>query len=144
MKLRYIFFIILCAFVYIKVQNDLSPEKKINDEFRIVFKEEEEFYLLDNILTVGEKEKVLLGLKENTPEVKKELFNKILIEKEKEISLIGNYKKEEWKKENESIRSFENKARIVLDFIQSPLVKILGLMIIIGISIFVLFRPFKN
>lgn len=28
MKLRYIFFIILCAFVYIKVQNDLSPEKK--------------------------------------------------------------------------------------------------------------------
>lgn len=142
MKLRYIFFIILCAFVYIKVQNDLSPEKKINDEFRIVFKEEEEFYLLDNILTVEEKEKVLLGLKENTPEVKKELFNKILIEKEKEISLIGNYKKEEWKKENESIRSFENKARIVLDFIQSPLVKILGLMIIIGISIFVLFRPF--
>lgn len=140
MKLRYIFFIILCAFVYIKVQNDLSPEKKINDEFRIVFKEEEEFYLLDNILTVGEKEKVLLGLKENTPEVKKELFNKILIEKEKEISLIGNYKKEEWKKENESIRSFENKARIVLDFIQSPLVKILGLMIIIGISIFGLFR----
>lgn len=118
-------------------------KKKINDEFRIVFKEEE-FYLLDNILTVGEKEKVLLGLKENTPEVKKELFNKILIEKEKEISLIGNYKKEEWKKENESIRSFENKARIVLDFIQSPLVKILGLMIIIGISIFVLFRPFKN
>ena len=117
------------------------PRKKINDEFRIVFKEEE-FYLLDNILTVGEKEKVLLGLKENTPEVKKELFNKILIEKEKEISLIGNYKKEEWKKENESIRSFENKARIVLDFIQSPLVKILGLMIIIGISIFVLFRPF--
>ena len=95
-------------------------------------------------MTVGEKEKVLLGLKENTPEVKKELFNKILIEKEKEISLIGNYKKEEWKKENESIRSFENKARIVLDFIQSPLVKILGLMIIIGISIFVLFRPFKN
>lgn len=142
MKLRYVFFIILCAFVYIKVQNDLSPEKKINDEFRIVFKEEEEFYLLDNILTVEEKEKVLLGLKENTPEVKKELFNKILIEKEKEISLIGNYKKEEWKKENESIRSFENKARIVLDFIQSPLVKILGLMIIIGISIFVLFRPF--
>lgn len=142
MKLRYIFFIILCAFVYIEVQNDLSPEKKINDEFRILFKEEEEFYLLDNILTVGEKEKVLLGLKENTPEVKKELFNKILIEKEKEISLIGNYKKEEWKKENESIRSFENKARIVLDFIQSPLVKILGLMIIIGISIFVLFRPF--
>ena len=27
MKLRYVFFIILCAFVYIKVQNDLSPEK---------------------------------------------------------------------------------------------------------------------
>lgn len=37
------------------------PRKKINDEFRIVFKEEE-FYLLDHILTVGEKEKVLLGL----------------------------------------------------------------------------------
>lgn len=143
MKLRYIYFILFCVFIYTRVQNDLSPEKKINNEFRIVFKEEEEFYLLDNILTVGEKEKVLLGLKENTPEVKKELFNKILIEKEKEISLIGNYKKEEWKKENESIRSFENKARIVLDFfIQSPLVKILGLMIIIGISIFVLFRPF--
>ena len=116
MKLRYIYFIILCAFVYIKVQNNLSPEKKINNEFRIVFKEEEEFYLLDNILTVGEKEKVLLGLKENTPEVKKELFNKILIEKEKEISLIGNYKKEEWKKENESIRSFENKARIYVNY----------------------------
>jgi hypothetical protein len=115
MKLRYIYFIILCAFVYIKVQNNLSPEKKINNEFRIVFKEEE-FYLLDNILTVGEKEKVLLGLKENTPEVKKELFNKILIEKEKEISLIGNYKKEEWKKENESIRSFENKARIYVNY----------------------------
>ena len=115
MKLRYIYFIILCAFVYIKVQNNLSPEKKINNEFRIVFKEEE-FYLLDNILIVGEKEKVLLGLKENTPEVKKELFNKILIEKEKEISLIGNYKKEEWKKENESIRSFENKARIYVNY----------------------------
>ena len=142
MKLRYIFFIMLCVFAYIEIKNGLSPEKKIENEFRIVFEEEEEFYLLDNILTVGEKEKVLLGLKENTPEVKKELFNKILIEKEKEISLIGNYKKEEWKKENESIRSFENKARIVLDFIQSPLVKILGLMIIIGISIFVLFRPF--
>lgn len=139
MKLRYIFFIMLCVFAYIEIKNGLSPEKKIENEFRIVF-EEEEFYLLDNILTVGEKEKVLLGLKENTPEVKKELFNKILIEKEKEISLIGNYKKEEWKKENESIRSFENKARIVLDFIQSPLVKILGLMIIIGISIFGLFR----
>ena len=71
-------------------------------------------------MTVGEKEKVLLGLKENTPEVKKELFNKILIEKEKEkekeISLIGNYKKEEWKKENESIRSFENKARIYVNY----------------------------
>ena len=40
----------------------IFPQKKINDEFRIVFKEEEEFYLLDNILTVGEKEKVLLGL----------------------------------------------------------------------------------
>lgn len=143
MKLRYIYFILFCVFIYTRVQNDLSPEKKINNEFRIVFKEEEEFYLLDNILTVGEKEKVLLGLKENTPEVKKELFNKILIEKEKEISLIGNYKKEKWKKENESIRSLENKARIVLNFIlQSPLVKILGLMIIIGMSIFVLFRPF--
>ncbi|GEM_PF-6997319 len=142
MKLRYVFFIILCAFVYIKVQNDLSPEKKINDEFRIVFKEEEEFYLLDNILTVGEKEKVLLDLKENTPEVKKELFNKILMEKKEEISLIGNYKKEEWKKENESIISFENKIRKTWDFIQSPAVKILGLMIVILIAIYAVFRPF--
>lgn len=142
MKLRYVFFIILCAFVYIKVQNDLSPEKKIKDEFRIVFKEEEEFYLLDNILTVGEKEKVLLDLKENTPEVKKELFNKILMEKKEEISLIGNYKKEEWKKENESIISFENKIRKTWDFIQSPAVKILGLMIVILIAIYAVFRPF--
>lgn len=142
MKLRYIFFIMLCVFAYIEIKNGLSPEKKIENEFRIVFEEEEEFYLLDNILTVGEKEKVLLDLKENTPEVKKELFNKILMEKEEEISLIGNYKKEEWKKENENIISFENKIRKVWDFIKSPAVKILGLVILILIAIYTLFRPF--
>ena len=81
MKLRYIFFIMLCVFAYIEIKNGLSPEKKIENEFRIVFEEEEEFYLLDNILTVGEKEKVLLDLKENTPEVKKKQFNKKLKEK---------------------------------------------------------------
>mgnify|MGYP000987044705 CR=1 FL=1 len=142
MKLRYILFIMLCVFAYIEVRNDLSPEKKIEDEFRMVFEEEEEFYLLDNILTVKEKEKTLLNLKENTPEVKKELFNKILMEKKEEISLIGNYKKEEWKKENESIISFENKIRKTWDFIQSPAVKILGLMIVILIAIYAVFRPF--
>ncbi|WP_338980141.1 hypothetical protein [Fusobacterium nucleatum] len=142
MKLRYIFFIMLCVFAYIEIKNGLSPEKKIENEFRIVFEEEEEFYLLDNILTVGEKEKVLLDLKENTPEVKKELFNKILMEKEEEISLIGNYKKEEWKKENENIISFENKIRKVWDFIKSPAVKILGLVILILIAVYTLFRPF--
>ena len=142
MKLRYILFIMLCVFAYIEVRNDLSPEKKIEDEFRMVFEEEEEFYLLDNILTVKEKEKTLLNLKENTPEVKKELFNKILMEKEEEISLIGNYKKEEWKKENESIISFENKIRKTWDFIQSPAVKILGLIIVILIAIYAVFRPF--
>lgn len=138
MKLRYIFFIMLCVFAYIEIKNG----KKIENEFRIVFEEEEEFYLLDNILTVGEKEKVLLDLKENTPEVKKELFNKILMEKEEEISLIGNYKKEEWKKENENIISFENKIRKVWDFIKSPAVKILGLVILILIAVYTLFRPF--
>jgi hypothetical protein len=132
----------LCVFAYIEIKNGLSPEKKIENEFRIVFEEEEEFYLLDNILTVGEKEKVLLDLKENTPEVKKELFNKILMEKEEEISLIGNYKKEEWKKENENIISFENKIRKVWDFIKSPAVKILGLVILILIAVYTLFRPF--
>ena len=142
MKLRYIFFIMLCVFAYIEIKNGLSPEKKIENEFRIVFEEEEEFYLLDNILTVGEKEKVLLDLKENTPEVKKELFNKILMEKEEEISWIGNYKKEEWKKENENIISFENKIRKVWDFIKSPAVKILGLVILILIAVYTLFRPF--
>ena len=142
MKLRYIFFIMLCVFAYIEIKNGLSPEKKIENEFRIVFEEEEEFYLLDNILTVGEKEKVLLDLKENTPEVKKELFNKILMEKEEEISLIGNYKKEEWKKENENIIRFENKIRKVWDFIKSPAVKILGLVILILIAVYTLFRPF--
>ena len=142
MKLRYIFFIMLCVFAYIEIKNGLSPEKKIENEFRIVFEEEEEFYLLDNILTVREKEKVLLDLKENTPEVKKELFNKILMEKEEEISLIGNYKKEEWKKENENIISFENKIRKVWDFIKSPAVKILGLVILILIAVYTLFRPF--
>ena len=142
MKLRYILFIMLCVFAYIEVRNDLSPEKKIEDEFRMVFEEEEEFYLLDNILTVKEKEKTLLNLKENTPEVKKELFNKILMEKKEEISLIGNYKKEDWKKENESIISFENKIRKTWDFIQSPAVKILGLMIVILIAIYAVFRPF--
>ena len=142
MKLRYIFFIMLCVFAYIEIKNGLSPEKKIENEFRIVFEEEEEFYLLDNILTVGEKEKVLLDLKENTPEEKKELFNKILMEKEEEISLIGNYKKEEWKKENENIISFENKIRKVWDFIKSPAVKILGLVILILIAVYTLFRPF--
>ena len=142
MKLRYIFFIMLCVFAYIEIKNGLSPEKKIENEFRIVFEEEEEFYLLDNILTVGEKEKVLLDLKENTPEVKKELFNKILMEKEEEISLIGNYKKEEWKKENENLISFENKIRKVWDFIKSPAVKILGLVILILIAVYTLFRPF--
>lgn len=142
MKLRYILFIMLCVFFYIVGQKAISPEKKINDEFRIVFEQEEEFYLLDNILTVKEKEKTLLNLKENTPEVKKELFNKILMEKKEEISLIGNYKKEEWKKENESIISFENKIRKTWDFIQSPAVKILGLMIVILIAIYAVFRPF--
>ena len=142
MKLRYIFFIMLCVFAYIEIKNGLSPEKKIENEFRIVFEEEEEFYLLNNILTVREKEKVLLDLKENTPEVKKELFNKILMEKEEEISLIGNYKKEEWKKENENIISFENKIRKVWDFIKSPAVKILGLVILILIAVYTLFRPF--
>ena len=142
MKLRYILFIMLCVFFYIVGQKAISPEKKINDEFRIVFEQEEEFYLLDNILTVKEKEKTLLNLKENTPEVKKELFNKILMEKKEEISLIGNYKKEEWKKENESIISVENKIRKTWDFIQSPAVKILGLMIVILIAIYAVFRPF--
>ena len=143
MKLRYIFFIMLCVFAYIEIKNGLSPEKKIENEFRIVFEEEEEFYLLDNILTVGEKEKVLLDLKENTPEVKKELFNKILMEKEEEISLIGNYKKEEWKKENENIISFENKIRKVWDFIKSPAVKILEtIVLLILIAVYTLFRPF--
>ncbi len=142
MKLRYILFIMLCVFFYIVGQKAISPEKEINDEFRIVFEQEEEFYLLDNILTVKEKEKTLLNLKENTPEVKKELFNKILMEKKEEISLIGNYKKEEWKKENESIISFENKIRKTWDFIQSPAVKILGLMIVILIAIYAVFRPF--
>ena len=142
MKLRYILFIMLCVFFYIVGQKAISPEKKINDEFRIVFEQEEEFYLLDNILTVKEKEKTLLNLKENTPEVKKELFNKILMEKKEEISLIGNYKKEEWKKENESIISFENKIRKTWDFIQSPAVKILGLMIVILIAIYAVLRPF--
>ena len=142
MKLRYILFIMLCVFFYIVGQKAISPEKKINDEFRIVFEQEEEFYLLDNILTVKEKEKTLLNLKENTPEVKKELFNKILMEKKEEISLIGNYNKEEWKKENESIISFENKIRKTWDFIQSPAVKILGLMIVILIAIYAVFRPF--
>ncbi|OFL29796.1 hypothetical protein HMPREF2775_05150 [Fusobacterium sp. HMSC064B12] len=142
MKLRYILFIMLCVFFYIVGQKAISPEKEINDEFRIVFEQEEEFYLLDNILTVKEKEKTLLNLKENTPEVKKELFNKILMEKKEEISLIGNYKKEEWKKENESIISFENKIRKTWDFIQSPAVKILGLMIVILIAIYAVFRSF--
>ena len=142
MKLRYILFIMLCVFFYIVGQKAISPEKEINDEFRIVFEQEEEFYLLDNILTVKEKEKTLLNLKENTPEVKKELFNKILMEKKEEISWIGNYKKEEWKKENESIISFENKIRKTWDFIQSPAVKILGLMIVILIAIYAVFRPF--
>ena len=142
MKLRYILFIMLCVFFYIVGQKAISPEKEINDEFRIVFEQEEEFYLLDNILTVKEKEKTLLNLKENTPEVKKELFNKILMEKKEEISLIGNYKKEEWKKENESIISFENKIRKTWDFIQSPAVKILSLMIVILIAIYAVFRSF--
>lgn len=142
MKLRYILFIMLCVFFYIVGQKAISPEKEINDEFRIVFEQEEEFYLLDNILTVKEKEKTLLNLKENTPEVKKELFNKILMEKKEEISLIGNYKKEEWKKENESIISFENKIRKTWDFIQSLAVKILGLMIVILIAIYAVFRSF--
>ena len=121
MKLRYILFIMLCVFFYIVGQKAISPEKEINDEFRIVFEQEEEFYLLDNILTVKEKEKTLLNLKENTPEVKKELFKK---------------------KENESIISFENKIRKTWDFIQSPAVKILGLMIVILIAIYAVFRSF--
>lgn len=111
-----------------------SYQNKVREEFTTVFQEAEEFYLLDNILNIEEKEKVLQTLPANTVKEKEKVIQEILKEKEEVIKNIGEYKKQKWKKDIENQKKF-NKS------IQSRKEAILPMMIFL-VMMLCFFSPF--
>lgn len=114
----FIFVIGLIGYGADSYQND-TDGNKVREEFTTVFQEAEEFYLLDNILSIEEKEKVI---------------QEILKEKEEVIKNIGEYKKQKWKKDIEDQKNF-NKS------IQSKKEAILPMMIFL-VMMLCFFSPF--
>ena len=129
----FIFVIGLIGYGADSYQND-TDGNKVKEEFTTVFQEAEEFYLLDNILSIEEKEKVLQTLPANTEKEKEKAIREILKEKEEAIKNIGEYKKQKWKKDIEDQKKF-NKS------IQSREEAILPIMIFL-VMMLCFFSPF--
>lgn len=129
----FIFVIGLIGYGADSYQNYID-RNKVKEEFTTVFQEAEEFYLLDNILSIEEKEKVLQTLPANTVKEKEKVIQEILKEKEEAIKNIGEYKKQKWKKDIEDQKKF-NKS------IQSREEAILPMMIFL-VMMLCFFSPF--
>lgn len=118
----------------------MSPNEKIKNEFSQVFEKTENYYLINNILTVEEKAEILKTLKQNTPKEKEIVFNNILKEKEEEISQIGNYQKEKWKEEYDQKEKLSTILEKITDF-ESPMFRIIFLVALFIVSFFLFILP---
>lgn len=86
-----------------------SEEEKIKIKFTREFSYmEEDFYLLNEVLSVKEKDKLLVELEESSRGEQEKAFKELLKEKQEEINKIEDYKKIKFKKEIEENKKIEN------------------------------------
>lgn len=112
--------------------------EKINNQFQEVFFKTKDYYLLNNILNIEEKQKILFKLNNNTPEEKEKIFENLILEKSEEIKNIGNYQKEEWKKSYETTKK-------IMDFPQTRTFRIIVAISLVLFGLFYLFIfPFRR
>lgn len=141
-RLGLVFWAILIFFAYIAFQRaNMTVEEKRVAEFSRVFNETKNFYLLDNILTPEEKDKVLLSLGNDSKEEKEIIFDNLLKEKEGEIAAIGQYQKDEWKKEYEEDQKIRNFLKKTVNFPKTWLFRFLFSIMIISFGLFYILIP---
>ncbi|CAL7906911.1 hypothetical protein HMPREF1049_1594 [Fusobacterium necrophorum subsp. funduliforme ATCC 51357] len=86
-----------------------SEEEKIKIKFTREFSYmEEDFYLLNEVLSVKEKDKLLVDLSSSSRGEQEKAFKELLKEKQEEINKIEDYKKIKFKKEIEENKKIGN------------------------------------
>lgn len=115
-----------------------SEDEKININFTREFSYmEEDFYLLNEILSVKDKDKLLIELEESSKDEQQKIFKELLIEKQEEVSKIEEYKKIKFRKEIAKNKKIEN---TIIGIYESNIFRLIIIIVIFSHTIYTLFK----